>query len=268
MAYRSLSVVTYFIFILFCVGLIPPAAFSQTGEDHPYPYQFGEKLMFNVKYFNVTAGKASLHVVGITRLGPYKTIRIQSRTKTVNVFNKIYSVNDLIETFLHPTRLEPYLYRVKLREGNYKRDKTITFDHKDDTAIYLKNVEHPVIVDVPNQVQDPLSALYYLRTKPLSVGKSVFMKVFDDKKLYDMEVQVLKKETIKTFFGNVETLMVKPMLQSEGIFKRTGDIYVWLSNDHRRIPLKMKSDIKIGSINADISKIEGVPGYTDLAKNE
>jgi hypothetical protein len=252
----------------FGAGFLPCSALAQSERDRPFPFPIGEKLTFDIKYFGVTAGQATLHVVGPTRLGPHKTIQVQSRAKTVNVFDKIYSVNDRIETFLHPTRLSPHLYRVVLREGNYKRDKTITFDQADNTAIYIKNVEHPLLFEVTAGVQDPLSALYYLRTKPLSVGKPVTMKVFDDKKLYDMEVQILKKETIPTFFGSAETLMVKPLLQSEGIFKRTGDIYVWLSDDEHRVPLKMKSEIKIGAIDAEISKIEGVPGYGDLAKRE
>ncbi len=44
--------------------------------------------------------------------------------------------------------------------------------------------------------------------------------------------------------------MVKPLLKSEGIFMRKGDVYIWLTDDDRKIPVKMKSKVKVGAVNA------------------
>lgn len=253
------------------LSLLPPMSpvpgICQSLPGNPHPFQTGEKLTFNVKYGGVTAGIATMQVEGTKRLGTREVLHIKSKTETVNIFEKIYSVHDVIETFVDPGRLTPFLYRVKLRESNYSRDKIISFDPETNTAIYIKNVELPQTYEVDPLVQDPLSSLYFLRTQSLEVGKSVTIKLFDDRKLYDMEVQVLRQEQIRTPLGSFETVLVKPILQSEGIFKRTGEIFVWLSDDDWKVPLKMKSKIKIGDINAEISRVEGVPSFSKTAEN-
>jgi hypothetical protein len=47
-------------------------------------------------------------------------------------------------------------------------------------------------------------------------------------------------------------VVIRPILQSEGIFARTGDLHIWLTDDERRIPVMMKSKVKIGSITATL----------------
>jgi len=42
--------------------------------------------------------------------------------------------------------------------------------------------------------------------------------------------------------------VIKPLLKSAGIFARTGDMHIWLTDDERRMPVLMKSKVRIGSI--------------------
>jgi hypothetical protein len=68
----------------------------------------------------------------------------------------------------------------------------------------------------------------------------------------NIEVQVLKKERIKTVLGEVNTILINPLLKNEGIFERKGAIFIWLTDDERRIPVKMKTKVAIGSITATL----------------
>jgi len=99
---------------------------------------------------------------------------------------------------------------------------------------------------------DTLSSFYYFRSVALQVGKSSFIDIFDCKKLWNTEVQVLRREEIETPLGHFKTVVIKPILKSEGIFARTGDMFIWLTDDERRIPVLMKSKVKIGSITATL----------------
>ena len=85
---------------------------------------------------------------------------------------------------------------------------------------------------------------------PLEVGKSVHVTMFDSKKVWDVEVRVLKKQRIKVPAGTFDTVKIQPMMESEGIFDSKGEIYIWITDDERRIPVKVKSEILIGSITA------------------
>jgi hypothetical protein len=78
----------------------------------------------------------------------------------------------------------------------------------------------------------------------------VFIDIFDSEKLYKAEVRVLKKEVLETPAGKFNTVLIKPIVKSEGIFFGKGDILIWLTDDSRRIPVKLKTKIPFGSVKA------------------
>jgi len=67
-----------------------------------------------------------------------------------------------------------------------------------------------------------------------------------------VEVQVLRREKVKTKLGEFDTVVIKPLMKSEGIFNRKGDVYIWLTDDKKRIPVKLESKVAIGSITATL----------------
>ena len=111
-------------------------------------------------------------------------------------------------------------------------------------------------IHIPPFVQDALSALYFVRTQPLHVGDTFRIPHFDNGNLYDLAVIVHKKEKIKVPAGTFQTILVEPLMASEGIFKRKGKLNIWMTDDERRIPVKMTSKIAIGSIGANLARIE------------
>ena len=77
--------------------------------------------------------------------------------------------------------------------------------------------------------------LYMVRTLPLRVGESVFVPIFDRGATWHTEIQVLARERLKLSFGSIDTLKVKPLLHTAGIFRREGDVFVWLRVTRGRI---------------------------------
>jgi hypothetical protein len=150
---------------------------------------------------------------------------------------------------------QPKSFRLKIREGRHRRDKEIVFDHVKHTALFIDHLnkdkerkEYSVKADV----FDPLSVLYYVRTKKLEVGRPVYVDIFDSKKVWTVEVQVLRKEKMKTELGEFNTVVIKPLMKSEGIFNRKGDILIWLTDDHKRTPVKMQTKVAVGAITATL----------------
>jgi hypothetical protein len=140
---------------------------------------------------------------------------------------------------------------MKVREGKHRRDKEIIFDHDNGKARYIDHLNgEKVELEIGKNTYDPYSSFYYLRTLPLQVGKSVFVSILDSKQLWNVEIQVLKKEKLDTILGEVNTILIKPLIKSEGIFQRKGEIYIWLTDDARRIPVKMKTKVTISSVTA------------------
>jgi hypothetical protein len=89
---------------------------------------------------------------------------------------------------------------------------------------------------------------------PLEPGLSKYFDIFDTKKLWHTEVQILRKEKIRVQSREFNTILIKPNLQSEGIFKRTGDIFIWVTDDDRKLPVLMKSKALIGTFTVELGR--------------
>ena len=222
----------------------------------PYAASFDipEKLSYDLTWAGIKTGEASLE---IRDSGSH--IQFISKAVSAGWVSVFYRVEDNVISILKKEgyanfAFTPKSYRLKVREGKHKRDREIVFDHAAKKAVYINHLDNKKTESgISDSTFDPLSSLYYLRGIRLEVGKPVFIDVFDSKKLYKMEVQVLKKETVETPSGTFKTILIKPLMRSEGIFYRKGDILIWLTDDEKRIPVLLKTKVALGSVKAVIT---------------
>jgi hypothetical protein len=210
-----------------------------------------EKLNYYVYWVGIRAGSASLKVEN----GP-NGITITSQARSTDFISIFYKVEDMAQSILYPDGY-PSIHILKIHEGRHQRDKITFFsmgpDNKTQKIIYNNRLDNETVrFDLDKKVYDPLSGFYEIRRRQLVVGRSEFIDVFDSKKFWNVEVQVLRKEQITTPAGRFNTIVIKPILQSEGIFLKEGDVYIWLTDDDKKIPVKLKSKVKIGSIVAKL----------------
>ncbi len=232
---------------IICMILFSPAVSSA--------FNVPEKLVFDLTWTGVKAGTAVLEVVD-----EKENLRVISTASSANWVSVFYTVEDRVEALLTKEKAgafigQPKNFRLKIREGKHRRDKEIIFDQVKHTAVYIDHLaknkerkEYPV----HENVFDPLSVLYYVRTMKLEVGKSSYVDIFDSKKLWNVEIQVLRKEKISTILGEVQTIVIKPLMKSEGIFNRKGEMLIWLTDDKKRIPVKMQTKVVVGAITATL----------------
>lgn len=215
------------------------------------PFNIPEKLIYDLTWTGIKAGEATLEISD--KGNEMRIVSVAKSAKWVSVF---YTVEDRVESiFLKSSDVIGHTmkYLLNLREGKHRKNKEVIFDYKNLKAIYIDYIDKErKEFEIPPAIFDPLSSFYYVRTLNLEVGKSVYVTVFDSKKVWNVEVQVLRKEKIEVPAGTFNTIVVKPLLKSEGIFFRKGDVYIWLTDDERRIPVMLKSKIKIGSVNASL----------------
>lgn len=247
--FRRTGRVLRFSFLLFSISLVT-VVFSSVHDAAGL--SIPEKLIYDLTWTGIKAGTATQEIL----IDGAET-RIISTARSADWITAFFPVEDRIETVLSgsaPGKVGvPKVYRLKIREGNHRRDKEILFDHGKGIAHYKDNLNGDKReISIPAATLDTLSSFYYVRTLTLEVGKSVFITVLDNKKLWNVEVQVLRKETIKTKLGSFDTIVIKPLMQSEGIMERKGDMFIWLTDDERLLPVKMKTKVKVGSITATL----------------
>jgi hypothetical protein len=222
---------------------------------HAEPFRFPEKFVYDLTWAGIKAGTASLEM-----MKDGDTVKIVSVAQSARWVSVFYTVDDRIESILshNPSFSaigQPLQYRIKIREGRHRRDKEVVFDRANNKAKYrdyLKNEKKDF--DVPPLVFDPISSFYYLRTLNLTVGEPVYVTIFDSKKVWNVEVQVLRRERITIPAGTFNTIVVKPNMKSEGIFYRKGEIFIWLTDDGKHIPVQLQTKVAVGSITATLIK--------------
>ena len=223
----------------------------------------GEKLTFNVKYGIVNAAEATLEA----RTSVYQGTPVwylTTNARTHNFFDKFFKIRDRVESWWDKESLLPYKFSKNLQEGRYRQHRVHIYDHARRRTTYQRwsfreNRFENSEMDMPIDAQDILSAFYYVRSQPLQVGKSVMVNITADGRNMPTEVLVHRKEKVKSIFGEVECLVIEPMLKGEALFKQTGNILIWVTNDAFKIPVKLESKISFGSFTATLVSAQKVP---------
>lgn len=221
-------------------------------------FKVGEVLTFEVKYGFVTAGIATMSIPKIRRISGRDAYHINFEVNSVPSFDWIYKVRDRYESYVDVEGLFPWRFEQHIREGSYSRDFSAFFDQRRGKA---KTSEGEY--EIPEYVNDIISAFYLARTFDYSTmkkGDLIRLQNFYKDKVYDLDVRFLGHETINVAAGTFDCIIVEPLVQEGGLFKSEGNIVVWLSNDDNRIPVRVKTKVVIGSIDADLIKYEGLSG--------
>ena len=215
------------------------------------PFQVGERFTYEISWMNITAGTAVMGVTGGTN-GDLPFVKLVTTAQSRPAITKFFPVDNRVESMLDPATLLPEHLTFRRREGKKNEDIEYTFHREEGTVTEVKGGSTETL-PIPPDTQDAISCLYYVRSevspKP---GSSLRMTVHHDKQNHQLKVLVEKIETITGAWGTIETIRVLVVMPFQGIFLNQGNIRVWFTNDARRIPLRMKAKVVIGSIVADL----------------
>lgn len=220
-------------------------------------FKVGEKLTFDVNYGFITAGIAEYNIPKIMKIAGRDVYQITFGVNTVSTFDALYKVRDRYETYVDVEGLFPWRFEQHIREGGYTRDFSAFFDQRKGKA---KTSEGSY--DIPKYVNDIVSAFYYARTldySKMKPGDKIHLENFYKNKTYPLDVVYKGRETVNVKAGSFDCIILEPEIKEGGLFKSDGNIVIWLSNDACKIPVKVKTKIVIGSIDAELT------GYSGLA---
>ncbi|MBD3369498.1 DUF3108 domain-containing protein [Candidatus Fermentibacteria bacterium] len=209
----------------------------------------GERLVFSVEYGIIKAGTATLEVTGPEDYEGALAYRISATARSNPAFSTFFEVNDVNEAVLDAVQFHTLRFFKSLQEGSYSHQEEVLFDQEAGIARYPDETDSSKMVsEIPPHALDVLSSLYYARTLPLEVGEVYELETHTDNENYSLKVTVHSRERIRVPAGSFECVMVQPELRSEGVFDQQGELYVWLTDDQRHMPVLMRSAIVIGEI--------------------
>lgn len=235
------------------------AAFSLDAAG--VPWAKGEQLFFRLSWGFVTAGSADMKV----HPRDDGKVEFESIARNNGAFKSIYPVADTIRTIASATTLLPDAFSKILNEGSYFSTSRILFDRNSQKAVLSDTVfansrrnafksSVDTVLSLDGDEHCIISAFYRVRSMDLSGKRETSFAAVSGKKRYVLRVIIHGRETVETKLGKFKCIKVEPVLGDDGAFKASGRLFIWISDDSRRLPVLMRVKIPIGSIKGELVK--------------
>jgi len=211
--------------------------------------QTGETLTYDVSWSKMlTAGTAVLETREELLPNGKPVLKFLVTGRSAGIVDMVYPVYDTVQSIFDPQIMKSLSYKMDQNYNHKTRRLNMVFDHSRKIALSTLNDDAPKTLEIPEQVLDGLSFLYYLRTlDEFTIGKVIAINVLDVDKIWSVEVSTLGREIVKTPAGEFSTIKIKTHPLYKGVFRNKGDVYIWFTDDSRKVPVLMKSTLTVGS---------------------
>jgi Protein of unknown function (DUF3108) len=246
-----------FIATAFIISVFSRNAFA---VEDVFPFNAGEKLTLQAKWGFIPAGEAVLEVLPAETLNGVKSCHFVMTSKTYPFIDLFYKVRDRIDSYVDLGMTHSILYK-KQKRGRSKKDVVVDFDWEKKKARYSKNGKMRRLISILPGSFDPLSVFYAFRIHELKEGLVIRVPVTDGKKCVTGIATVIKREKISVAGRPYDTYLVEPDLEHiGGVFEKSKNakLQIWVTADKRRIPVRIKSKVIVGSFVGELISAEGI----------
>ncbi|MEO8586751.1 MAG: DUF3108 domain-containing protein [Acidobacteriota bacterium] len=230
------------------------AARESLSRDKLYPVPFGsgETLVYTIAWLKIEGGEMTLRTARETTSDGVPVHRMTLVATSNDYVSKFYPVRDLYETWVDARDFQPLRFEKHAREGRYESDEVEEFDLARRIGSWRDDR-----TPLPERVQDIISSFYFLRAQPLAIGQDVRVDMFSRGKVYKLKAAVLEKEKIETEAGVFDAFKLQPQLRENETDedRNRGKLFLWFSDDERRLPVMARTVMPIGSVTARLRKI-------------
>ncbi|NNG08293.1 MAG: DUF3108 domain-containing protein [Desulfobacteraceae bacterium] len=253
--------------LLILTMLLAVLAFSAIthGTEDRHPFSPGEKLTFQVRWAFIPAGEAVLEIYPLETMNGRRVYHFALTARTYPVVDLIYKVRDRIDAYTDEKLSHSILYK-ETKEGQRKKRVVVNFDWEKGEAQRSNFGEKREPLSIKPGTFDPLSVYYALRLHDLKENMELEKPFTDGKKWILGRARVVKREEVTVLSGRYDTYLVEPSLEHiGGVFKKSKDakLQIWVTADDRRIPVKIKSKVAVGSFVGELISVENNPEKSD-----
>ena len=226
-----------------------PAAgplFSQ-GKPQGSPPFLGETLHYAMTILGIAGGDLTLKAEE-TQWNGRPAYKFELSAVSNDFLSKLFLVRDYMVSWVDQKTFHSLRFEKHTVEGKRARDELTEFDYERDTA-RVDGVPRPLL----EATLDSLSSVYYLRTLDLDRDNAVELAVFA-REPNTLRVQIQARERIVTPAGTFDTVRIEP--KSSGANLLGKNLVLWLTDDERKIPVQLKSKLKVGTLIGRLKSVE------------
>ncbi len=247
--------------LLVTLLLLLISSFPCSAQERQIPFSPGEKLLFEVRWAFIPAAEGVLEILPMETIDGVKCYHFAMTSRTYEFVDIFYKVRDRIEGFADEGMTRSLFYK-KTQDGKRKRRISVNFDWEKLQARYSNFDEKGEPVSILPGSFDPLSVFYALRLFHLREGEELKASVTDGRKCVVGTAKVIRREKIKVKDTEYDTFLVEPDLgQLGGVFEKSKNakLQVWVTADGASIPVRVKSEVFVGSFVAELVSITRPP---------
>jgi hypothetical protein len=250
----------------------------EPGEELLYVAEFSRALLkkIDVADFRFTAAREpSLRKVVDTEFrhadGSAYSLKFTGEVSSKGFFAKLFNLRfrERIESIVEPSsftvkktkRVDEQGKRARISESTYDNGKVVWLEREPNNPSRPPRCSSAAF---SGQVQDVLSAIYFLRTQPLQLGKTFEITVSDSGQVYQVPVHVVEKARQKTVLGRIECLRVNAeVFGANRMIASDGQFSIWFTNDNRHIPVSARIKTEHGTFDITLRKVIQNPTARD-----
>lgn len=224
------------------LGPTDAVAQHRRTTDQPLPFRIGEYHEYDLKFGVITVGSGSLSVSGPDTVRGRETLRLRYEMKGGIPF---FRVHDVMESWFDPRNMLSMRFTQDLNEGPKHYDRLFDF-YPDELIVLERGKPRAPTVAAP---LDDASFIFFVRSLDLRVGQTLSFERYFRPNANPVTIQVLRKETITVPAGTFNTIVVKPIIRTSGIFSKGGQAELWFTDDPAHTLIQMKAKLSFGTIS-------------------
>lgn len=255
------------------MGLSHSVAQRRTAHPTPHRFELGEELHFEAEFSrsllrNIDVADLKFHATRTPLDGasqPY-ALTFKADVSSKGFFARLFNLKfrERVESTVEPGTFTIQKTTILDEQGKRVRNTETTFDASKGQMIWTsRDPNNPdaeprhAVTEFSGQLQDVLSAIYFIRTQPLAVGKTFEVFIGDGGKVYTIPVKVVEKKRMKTILGRVDVLKVNPELfgPERLIDDEKGEFSIWITDDARHIPVASRVKTDYGTFDIKLKRI-------------
>ncbi|MFD2874545.1 DUF3108 domain-containing protein [Mucilaginibacter ximonensis] len=245
----------YLLLVIFALGA--NVTFAQELKDINEPvFKAGEELTYKFRYGIFTGAEGHLKVEDGEKIDGHPTFHIIADGKTAGTFDFFYKVRNRYESYVDRSTLLPYLYVENRKEGSWKHTDKVKFNQSEGKIVANKGT-----FLTKGKTFDFVSAYYFARGLDISkikVGDKFELPYFLDDGVYTLSITYVGKEIMDSSIGKFNCLKFNPTIIPGRIFKKDSKLYLWITDDANRIPVKANVGLIVGSVTMELTDAKGL----------
>ncbi len=228
-----------------------PPAESDHGNLENLPFKVGEQLNYQIFLGDITlpAGTAAFQVRARARHFDRDALLFTLRAQTTNAARRLFLANNQISSYVDPKTLLPFRSEMNLTEGARRLNQTLTINQDYGTATSDKGER----IEIPVGTHEYLSFFYLARTFNITPPRRNAVSILVNNQPKTLFITSLKRETIQV--GSESIPAIQLSLTTDDPQPDKYLFRVWISDDKRRLPVRLTASTQLGQVRADLAII-------------